>query len=127
MRHALLGALALTAACAQDLRVRYPGADSAPGSLTFVFTQPASDVTIAIDGTLVVDDEHTGRVHVDNVPSGAVDVVVAAGPEEKAMKLWIEPGKDTTVPLGSPGTSPVDGWRSAFVSLAGIVLYALLR
>ena len=36
-------------------------------------------------------------------------------------------GKETTVPLGSPGVSPVDGWRAAFVSLASVVLYAVLR
>jgi anti-sigma-K factor RskA len=53
--------------------------------------------------------------------------VVAAGAEDKAMKLWVEPGKDTTVPLGSSGASSIDGWRSAFVSLAGVALYALLR
>jgi hypothetical protein len=126
MRLALL-ALALAAACSRDVRVRYPVADPAPGSLTFVFTTPASDVSIAVNGILLVDDEHTGRVHIDDVPSGSVDVVVAAGPEEKAMKVWIDAGKETTVPLGSPGVSPIDGWRSAFVSLAGIALYAWLR
>jgi hypothetical protein len=117
----------VAAGCAHDVRVRYPAPDATPGSLTFVFTTPASDVSVAVDGVLLVDDAHTGRITIDQVPSGTQDVVVAIGPEEKAMKLWIEPGKDTTIPLGSPGVAPIDGWRSAFVSLAGIVLYALLR
>ena len=58
---------------------------------------------------------------------GDAEVVVAAGPEEKAIKVWVDAGKETTVPLGSPGVSPVDGWRAAFVSLASVVLYAVLR
>ena len=119
--------LVLVTACAHDVRVRYPAPDGAPGTLTFVFTSPASDVSIAIDGVLVVDDAHTGRVTIDDVPSGTRDVVIAMGPEEKGMKLWIEPGRETTVPLGSPGVSSIDGWRASFVSLAGIALYALLR
>lgn len=128
MRLLLLLAMAsLAAGCARDVDVRYPTPDPAPGSITIVFTSPASDVTIAVNGILLVDDAHTGRVHIDAVPSGAADVVVAAGAEEKAMKIWIEPGKDTTVPLGSSGQSAIDGWRGAFVSLAGIALYALLR
>ena len=117
----------VVAGCAQDYRVRYPGDDPAPGSLTFAFTSPASDVSLAVNGTLLVDDAHTGRIHVDNMPSGSNDVIVAVGPEEKAMKIWIDPGKETTVPLGSSGVSSIDGWRASFVSLAGIVLYALLR
>jgi anti-sigma-K factor RskA len=126
MRLAIL--FVLVTACAHDLTVRFPAQPGdAPGTLTFAFTAPASDVSIAVDGVLLVDDAHTGRVTIANVPSGTRDVVVAIGPEEKAMKLWIEPGKETTVPLGAPTVSAIDGWRSAFVSLAGIVLYALLR
>jgi hypothetical protein len=126
MRLAIL--FVLVAACAHDVSVRFPTAtDDPPGTLTFVFTSPASDVSIAVDGVLLVDDAHTGRVTIANVPSGTRDVVVAMGPEEKAMKLWIEPGKETTVPLGSPGVSSIDGWRASIVSLLGIVLYALLR
>jgi len=129
MHTVLAAALAvLAAACAHDVRARFPGDAGGPaGSITFVFTRPASDVTVAVNGQLVVDDVHTGKVHVDNVPTGYADIVVAAGADEKAMKLWIEPGKDTTVPLGSSGASPVDGWRAAFVSLASVVLYAVLR
>ena len=129
--HSVLVAAALAVlagACAHDVRAHYPGGDvGTPGSITFVFTRPASDVTVAINGTLVVDDVHTGRVHVDGVPPGYAEVVVAAGPEEKAIKVWVDAGKETTVPLGSPGVSPVDGWRAAFVSLASVVLYAVLR
>jgi anti-sigma-K factor RskA len=129
--HSVLAAAAvavLAGACAHDVRAHYPGDGAGPtGSITFVFTRPASDVTVAVNGLLVVDDVHSGRVHVDHVPTGYADAVVAAGAGEKALKIWIEDGKDTTVPLGSSGASPVDGWRAAFVSLASVVLYAVLR
>lgn len=123
----LICALLACSACAHDIAARFPGDNASPGSLTFTFTQAPSDVSVAVDGMLLVDDAHAGRIHIDNVPAGSHDVVVADGPEEKSLKVWIDYGKETTVPLGSPGSSPIDGWRSAFVSLFGIVLYCLLR
>ncbi|MCE9580449.1 MAG: hypothetical protein K8W52_45440 [Deltaproteobacteria bacterium] len=124
-----LAVLALLAsACAHDVSVRYPFPVDAPtGAMAFVFTRAASDVTVAVNGALAVRGAHTERVTIAQVPTGFVDVVIAAGPEEKAFKVWIDEGKTTTVPLGSPGVSPIDGWRAAFVSLASVVLYAVLR
>ena len=130
MRTAIVAlALVLAAGCAHDVFAHYPLAPDAldpPGSLTFVFTEPGSDVSVAINGVLLVHDARTSRIHVDGLPSGNVDVVVAAGPSEKAMRIWIDSGKETTVPLGSPGPSPIEGWRATIASLAGVALYAIL-
>ncbi len=125
---ALAALLVLAGACAHDVSVRYPlPAEGPTGAMAFVFTRPASDVTVAVNGALAVRGAHTARVTVAQVPTGFVEVVIAAGPEEKAFKVWIAEGLTTTVPLGSPGVSPIDGWRAAFVSLASVVLYAVLR
>jgi hypothetical protein len=125
---ALIATLVLAMGCAHDVTARYPLADPVepPGSLTFVFTEAGSDVSVAVNGILLVHDARTERVHIDNLPTGSVDVVVAAGPTEKSMRIWIDSGKETTVPLGSPGPSSLEGWRASFVSLAGVALYALL-
>jgi hypothetical protein len=125
----LLIALGIAAhACAHDVAVRYPlPVDGPTGAVAFLFTRAASDVTVAVNGALVVRGAHTERVLIDHLPTGPVDVVIAVGPEEKAIKVWIDDGQTTTVPLGSPGVAPIDGWRAAFVSLASVVLYAVLR
>ena len=124
----LLAAIAALAGCARDVTARFPAPPDQPtGAIAFVFTRAASDVTISINGALVVRGAHTERVTVERVPAGRAQIIVAAGPEEKSFEMWIEDGKTTTVPLGSNGVSPVDGWRAAFVSLASVVLYAVLR
>ena len=40
-------------------------------------TKPASGVTVAVNGMLVVDDEHTGRVVITGVPTGNDEVILA--------------------------------------------------
>ena len=125
---ALIVACAALVACAHDVTARFPAPPDQPtGAIAFVFTRAASDVTISINGALVVRGAHTERVTVDHIPTGRAQIIVAAGPEEKSFEMWVEDGKTTTVPLGSNGVSPVDGWRGAFVSLASVVLYAVLR
>jgi hypothetical protein len=125
--------IAAVGACAHDVRARYPGPPGgAPGGpvgrLELLFSGDADDVAVTVDGQLVVRDAHTGHIVIDNVPAGAVDVVVASGPGEKAMEVWIHDGQTTTVPLGGGGSGSALGpITSAFVSLASVVLYALLN
>jgi hypothetical protein len=124
-----IAALVLAAGCAHDVLAHYPRPPDEldpPGSLTFVLTEAGSDISVAVNGVLLVHDARTSHITIDNLPSGNVDVVVAAGPSEKAMRIWIDSGKETTVPLGSPGPSSLEGWRASIVSLAGVALYALL-
>lgn len=89
-------------------------------------TKPASGVTVAINGMLVVDDEHTQRVVIDGVPVGTGDVVMAANGGDKEFHVWIDSEHPTTVPLGIPDEG--SGFiKSLFGSLLTIVVYSLLH
>ena len=63
--------LLLAACSAHDVHVHYPMAtpSDATGTLVLLLTQPADDVTVAIDGVLVTEKQHTQRVVVDRVRS----------------------------------------------------------
>src|SRR5688500_19546240 len=106
----VLVAVLVMAGCARDVRTHFPTPpDELPGdtgSITLVLTRPASDVYVAIDGILVVDGANTSRIHIDGIPSGYASVAVALGDGEKTAQVWIEPGRDTAIPLPSPGGSP---------------------
>ena len=118
--------LLVLAACAHDSLARYPALPSEPtGTLVLSFTEPASDVTVAVGGILVVDHAHTGRVVVAGVPVGTADVAVAANGQDKQLKVWIAGDHATTVPLGIADPSP--GFvKSLAATLLAIVAYAVL-
>jgi hypothetical protein len=113
--------------CAHDVRARYPSrADEPTGTLVLTMARPASGVTVAINGVLVVDDEKTGHVVVEGVPVGTGEIVMAANGGDKAFRVWIESERPTTVPLGVPdeGSSFL---KSVAGSLITIIVYSLLH
>ncbi len=120
-------AVAVTA-CAHDLHARFPAPPDAPtGTVELVFTAPASDVSVAVNGKLVVHDERTERIRIDDVPTGYADLAIAAGSGEKQIRVWVESDHMTTIPLGAPGEAPMSAIRALATSLASIALYALLN
>jgi hypothetical protein len=125
MRGLLLAVLLV--GCTHDVRVRYPSDPAEPtGTVVLAFTKPASDVIVAVNGVMVVDGEDTGRVQIDGVPTGFVELAIAAGPGEKQMQVWVKADNPLTIPLGFPGQSAGDTVKGILSSIAGVLLYALL-
>lgn len=113
--------------CAKDVRARYPSrADEPTGTLVLTMARPASGVTVAINGVLVVDDAHTKHVTIDGIPIGTGEIIMAANGSDKAFRVWIGSEHPTTVPLGVPDEG--SGFVKSLVgSLLTIVVYSLLR
>ena len=115
------------AGCAHDVGAHYPSEPTEPtGTLVLQLTKPASDVTVAVNGVLVVNDEHTGRVVITGVPTGTREIVMAANGGDKAFNVWIDSTRPTTVPLGVPDDS-FGFAKSLFGSVLTIVIYSLLH
>lgn len=117
----------LLVGCAHDVAARFPSRpDDLTGTLVLEMNRPASGVTVAINGVLVVEDEHTERVVIDGVPIGTTEVIMAANGGDRAFRVEVASARPTTVPMGIPDES------SSFVkSLAGsllsIIVYSLLH
>jgi hypothetical protein len=123
-----VGAALALSACAHDVHTRFPAPPEAPtGTVELVFTAPASDVSVAVNGVLVVYDERTERVRIDDVPTGYADLAIAAGAGEKQVRVWVDSDHLTTIPLGAPGEAPMSAIRALATSLASVALYALLN
>ncbi len=121
--------LLLLAGCAaHDVLVHYPMAtpSDATGTLVLLLTQPADDVTVAIDGVLVAEEQHTKRVVVDRVPVGTADVVLAANGQDKQFHAWVGTDHATTVPLGIPDSS-MGFVKTLAGTLITILVYSLLH
>jgi hypothetical protein len=123
----LVFVLFLIACGGHDVRVRYPVAPDQPtGTLVLLLSQAASDVTVAINGNLVVDRAHTDRVIVDGVPVGTQTVIMAANGSDKQFQIWVDGDHWTTVPLGVP--DPGYGFVKTLAgSLLTIIVYSLLH
>ena len=120
--------LATATGCARDVRAAYPATPGEPtGTVELVFTAPASAVSVAVNGVLLVRDRRTERVTITDVQSGYAEVAIAAGPGEKATRVWVEAGGTTAVPLPASGEAPASAIRQFAMSLATVALYALLR
>lgn len=117
----------LVVGCAHDVKARYPSrADEPTGTLVITMARPASGVTVAVNGVLVVQDEKTEHVVIEGVPVGTGDVVMAANGGDRAFRVWIDSDRPTTVPLGVPDEG--SGFlKSLAGSLLTIVVYSLLH
>jgi hypothetical protein len=125
MRFALI--FVLLVGCAHDVRARYPSSPEEPtGTLVLLLSQSASNVSIAIDGLLVVEDEDTKRITIERIPTGNHEIVIAANGSDKAMRTWIASEHPTTIPLGVP-ESGTALWKSLVGTLVSILAYTLLR
>ena len=121
-------AAALAAGCARDVHTRLPSPPDEPtGTIVLHLTRPASDVVVAVNGTLVVGGASTSRIRIDGVPIGYADLAIAMGPAQNQMRVWVEADRETVLPLGSPGGSPFDSLKNAALSLAAVALYAWIR
>lgn len=117
-----------TAACAHDVSARFPAEPGADvGAIELAFSAPSSSVSVALNGVMVVRDRRTARVVIADVPTGYADLAIAAGAGEKQMRVWVESGKVTAVPLGAPDDAPLSTVRSFALSLVSIAVYTLLR
>jgi hypothetical protein len=127
MRFVLIAVLAMTACTPHDVHVKYPAAPGAPtGQLVLLLSQPASGVSVSIGGLLVVEDQRTKKVVVDNVPVGTAEVAICANGADKQLRPWIDDTHPTTVPLGVPDAST--GFLKALIgTLVTIAVYSLLR
>ena len=113
--------------CAHDVRVRYPSPPDEPtGTLVLLLSQPASGVSVAINGLLVVENEHTSRVVITNAPVGTEEIVMSANGADKAMHMWVGADHPTTIPLGVPDAS-VGLLKTILGSLISIAAYSLLH
>ncbi len=113
--------------CAHDVRVRYPSAPEDPtGTVVLLLSQAASEVSVAINGLLVVENEHTGRVVITNAPVGTEEIVLTANGSDKAMHVWVGTDHATTIPLGVPDGS-VGLLKTILGTLISIAAYSVLH
>lgn len=107
MRVLLAVIIVLGLGCANDVHVRFPAPPDAPtGTIVLLLSSAASGVSVAIEGFLVVEDAHTERVVITNVPIGTQELVMTANGVNQAMKLWVGGDHATTIPLGVPDPTP---------------------
>jgi hypothetical protein len=117
----------LVVGCAHDVRAHFPAPPRAPtGKLVLLLSKPASNVTVAVNGQLVVEDEKTGRITIDGIPVGHIDVTMSANGSDKQFRVWVDDTHATTVPLGVPEQS-MGFLKSIFGTLVSLTAYSLLR
>ncbi|MBV8756372.1 MAG: hypothetical protein JO257_03790 [Deltaproteobacteria bacterium] len=119
--------LCLVACGGADVRVHYPVLPDQPtGTLVLQLTQTADDVTVSINGNLVVDRVKTDHIIIDGVPVGTQTVIMAANGVDKQFQIWVDGDHWTTVPLGVP--DPGYGFVKTLAgSLLTIIVYSLLH
>ncbi|MDB4956734.1 MAG: hypothetical protein JWO36_4303 [Myxococcales bacterium] len=98
----------LVVGCAHaDVRAHYPSPPGdLSGTLVLQMTQPASDVSVAINGLLVVDNVHTQRIIVDGVPIGTAEIVMAANGADKEFTSGSAPSMRSRSRSASPIPDP---------------------
>ena len=83
-------------------------------------------VTIALDGRLVVDREHTGRVEIRGVDVGLSELQIAAGSGparvERHLRVEVDAGQVTAVPVAAPDGGSGQGVLNAAVSVVALVI-----
>ena len=112
--------------CAHDVRVDYPAPPDAPTGTLVLRLSASANVSVAVNGILVVDDAKTDKIVIDRVPIGSNDVVIAANGGDKAVRAWVTSDYWTTIPMGVPEAS-TGFLKSIFATLVSIVAYSMLN
>ncbi len=119
--------LFLVIGCSRDVRATFPAAPGAPtGKLVLLLSRPASNVNVAINGQLVVEDRKTGRVTIEGVPVGNAEITMTANGSDKQFRVWVDDTHVTTVPLGVPEQG-MGFLKTVFGTLISLVAYSLLH
>lgn len=118
----------LVLGCAHDYHVSMVTPDPAmpTGTLVLLFSQPATDVSVAVNGQLVAKAEKTQRIQIDGIPVGTTDVVLVANGADRSFRLWMGEESPVTMPLGIPDQS-TGFLKTLLGSLITIVVYSLLH
>ncbi len=123
----LLLILIAVVGCAHDVQATFPAPPGAPtGKLVLLLSHPASNVTVAINGQLVVEDRKTGRVTIEQIPAGTTEVTMSANGSDKQFRVWVDDTHATTVPLGVPEQG-MGFLKSIFGTLISLTAYSLLH
>lgn len=112
--------------CAHDVRVQYPAPPDAPTGTLVLRLTTSADVSVAVNGVLVVDDEKTDKIVIERVPVGSNDIVIAANGGDKAVRAWVTSDYWTTIPMGVPEAS-TSYLKGIFATLVSIIAYSLLN
>lgn len=117
----------LGSGCGKDVHAVFPAPpEPASGTVVLLLSSAASGVTVSINGQLVVEDAHTARVVISNVPVGTQEIVMTANGADKAMRVWVGSEHATTIPLGVPDATP-GLLKTIFGTLVSIAAYSLLN
>ena len=125
---AALAVIAALGGCAHDVRTRLPNAPSeSTGSIAIILTQPARDLTVAVDGVLAVERAHTKKVRIEGVPIGYHTVTIAAGSGpgriERQVDVSVEEGGEIAIPLGSPENAMnANVWLGALTAVSCLAI-----
>lgn len=92
------------------------------GTVTLVFSRKTAGVIVSVDGALLVEGETLKRLQIDAVDPGYVDLAIAADGVERQLRVWVDSGKETSVPIGAAPMPP----RQSPVVTAGLSILALL-
>ena len=123
----LVTLLASVTGCAHDVRVRYPDETGGDRGVVSVLLDDAADVTLAVNGLLLVSDAHTKRIEISNLPVGYAELAVSAGGSAQQTKIWVTSEHATALPMGAP-TPPSPGIVASLLSTAvSVAVYVLTR
>jgi hypothetical protein len=133
---ALVALAVLAAGCARDVAAVYPARGGPCGTIVVDLTRPTSDLSVVVNGALVVSHRHTRHVVVSGVPAGParVDVAFGGGPEARAEHhavVDVVPGAETAVAVPGPERSLAGAVENGLVNAGywvflGFVYAALL-
>jgi hypothetical protein len=125
----LFSAVLLFVGCASNVYLNYPYPDNSAGSGRVIvkLTEAMEKVNVKIDGSLVAEDKHTGRVEIQSVPFGERLIEVAASEYWRTKsvnvekKMNIEKNKDAIVLIDTP---PYSGGYWAFCAVLWLVAFS---
>lgn len=116
-----MGAMLVAGCTVKNVRAKYPaspGSKDDTGTLVVVFSRPARNVVMTVNGNLVTTRAHTGKITVTGVETGYCQIAIAAGAMESHERVWIDAGRVTTVPVASGGdATAASGATGALISV----------
>ncbi len=125
MRWWMVAAVSGAMACSGGKQVvqRSLSADRAStGSVEIRFTRRAANVSVAVNGSLVVDSVQTERIRIDGIDSGYADLAIAGDGVERQLRVWVDAQRVTAIPVAIDTPRQTNPLLMAALSILALII-----
>lgn len=102
--------------------VHFSSLRSDTGQLELIFPRRVHNLSVTLNGRIVVRQVNAETLLIRHIPTGTADVIVSADAVTASTRVWIDDSETTTLPIGVQGPMQKSAGMQMIYSLVAFVI-----